>query len=53
MIVVDKLAHLRIRDHDKDLYKLRCHMEPAYHQLEFDAQVWLLWRGTEGTGPIG
>ena len=52
MIVVHELAHLRIRDHDKDFYKLCCHMEPAYHQLEFDARVWLLWRGTEGAGPV-
>lgn len=46
MIVVHELAHLRIREHDKDFYKLCCHMEPAYHQLEFDARVWLFWRET-------
>lgn len=44
MIVVHELAHLRLREHDKDFYKLCCHMEPAYHQLEFDARVWLFWR---------
>lgn len=53
MIVVHELAHLRIRDHDKDFYKLCCHMEPAYHPLEFDARVWLFWRNTAGTGPVG
>ncbi|MFT3849391.1 MAG: DUF45 domain-containing protein [Propionivibrio sp.] len=47
MIVVHELAHLRIREHDKDFYKLCCHMEPAYHQLEFDARVWLFWSATE------
>ena len=47
MIVVHELAHLRIREHDKDFYKLCCHMEPAYHQLEFDARVWLFWRETD------
>ena len=48
MIVVHELAHLRIRDHDKDFYKLCCHMEPSYHQLEFDARVWLYWQDTPG-----
>lgn len=53
MIVVHELAHLRIREHDKDFYKLCCYMEPAYHQLEFDARVWLLWLETEGKAPAG
>ena len=47
MIVVHELAHLRVRDHDKDFYKLCCHMEPAYHQLEFDTRVWLYWQDIE------
>lgn len=47
MIVVHELAHLRIRAHDKEFYKLCNYMEPAYHQLEFDARVWLLWLGAE------
>jgi len=47
MIVVHELAHLRIRDHDKEFYRLCQYMEPAYHQLEFDARVWLLWRDAE------
>ncbi|MCW8919408.1 MAG: DUF45 domain-containing protein [Gammaproteobacteria bacterium] len=41
MIVVHELAHLRERDHDKAFYKLCEHMEPAYHQLEFDLRVYL------------
>ena len=49
MIVVHELAHLRIREHDKEFYKLCCHMEPAYHQLEFDARVWLYWQDSEAT----
>ena len=49
MIVVHELAHLRIRDHDKEFYRLCQYMEPAYHQLEFDARVWLYWQDSEAT----
>lgn len=41
MIVVHELAHLRERDHDKAFYGLCQHMEPRYHQLEFDLRLWL------------
>lgn len=41
MIVVHELAHLREREHDKAFYKLCTHMEPAYHQLEFEVRVYL------------
>jgi predicted metal-dependent hydrolase len=41
MIVVHELAHLKERDHDKSFYRLCQHMEPAYHQLEFDARLYL------------
>jgi len=41
MIVVHELAHLRQREHDKAFYALCVHMEPAYHQLEFDLRLWL------------
>ncbi len=41
MIVVHELAHLKEREHDKAFYRLCEHMEPAYHQLEFDARVYL------------
>ena len=44
MIVVHELAHLRVRDHDKEFYQLCRHMEPAYAQLEFDLRVWLVWQ---------
>lgn len=44
MIAAHELAHLRVRDHDKAFYQLCCHMEPDYHQLEFDLRVWLTWR---------
>lgn len=41
MIVVHELAHLRERAHDKAFYKLCTHMEPYYHQLEFEVRVYL------------
>ncbi len=41
MIVVHELAHLKERDHDKAFYALCTHMEPDYHQLEFDLRLWL------------
>ncbi len=44
MIVVHELAHLKVKDHDKAFYQLCCHMEPHYHQLEFDLRLWLLAR---------
>jgi UTP pyrophosphatase len=42
MLVVHELAHLKEREHDKAFYQLCCHMEPDYHQLEFDARVFLI-----------
>ncbi len=41
MIAVHELAHIKVREHDKDFYKLCCHMEPQYHQYEFDLRVYL------------
>ncbi|SHO51929.1 YgjP-like metallopeptidase domain-containing protein [Desulfopila aestuarii] len=41
MIVVHELAHLKEKDHNKAFYKLCKHMEPAYHQLEFDMRLYL------------
>ena len=41
MIVVHELAHLKERAHDKAFYALCTHMEPDYHQLEFDTRLWL------------
>ncbi|MBU6258592.1 MAG: M48 family metallopeptidase [Burkholderiales bacterium] len=41
MIVVHELAHLKERDHDRAFYALCVHMEPDYHQLEFDLRLWL------------
>ncbi|KPF42546.1 metal-dependent hydrolase [beta proteobacterium AAP51] len=44
MIVVHELAHLREREHGKAFYALCTHMEPDYHQLEFDTRLWLTAR---------
>lgn len=41
MIAVHELAHLKERAHDKAFYALCTHMEPDYHQLEFDVRLWL------------
>jgi len=41
MIVVHELAHLKEKEHNKAFYKLCMHMEPEYHQLEFDMRLYL------------
>lgn len=41
MIVVHELAHLREKDHAKAFYQLCTHMEPNYHQYEFDLRLYL------------
>lgn len=48
MILVHELAHLREKSHDKAFYKLCCHMEPDYHQLEFDLRLYLCHRDRFG-----
>lgn len=49
MIVVHELAHLRERAHDKAFYQLCTHMEPAYHQLEFEVRMYLTHLDGGGT----
>ncbi len=41
MIAVHELAHIKEKAHDKAFYKLCTHMEPDYHQLEFDVRLYL------------
>ena len=41
MIVVHELAHFKEKEHNKAFYKLCTHMEPRYHQLEFDTRLYL------------
>jgi len=44
MIVVHELAHLREAEHNKSFYQLCTHIEPGYHQLEFDLRLYLTQR---------
>jgi predicted metal-dependent hydrolase len=48
MIVVHELAHIKEKDHNKAFYQLCCHMEPEYHQLEFDTRLWLTEQSLRG-----
>ena len=59
MIVVHELAHIKEREHDKAFYQLCRHMEPDYHQFEFDLRAYLcllevtgrpLWAGLPAAG---
>lgn len=44
MIVVHELAHLKEKSHNKAFYKLCQHIEPQYHQYEFDLKVYLTYK---------
>lgn len=48
MIVVHELAHFKEAEHNKAFYQLCEHMQPGYHQLEFDLRVYLTWRELPG-----
>ncbi|GAB3113106.1 M48 family metallopeptidase [Aestuariicella hydrocarbonica] len=41
MITVHELAHFREKEHNKKFYQLCRHMEPNYHQYEFDLRLYL------------
>jgi hypothetical protein len=41
MIVTHELAHLKEKEHNKSFYSLCTHIEPHYHQLEFDLRLYL------------
>ena len=43
MIVTHELAHLKEKEHNKAFYKLCTHIEPTYHQLEFDLRLYLTY----------
>lgn len=49
MIVVHELAHLREKAHNKAFYQLCQHMEPDYHQLEFDLRLYLTHQEQTGS----
>lgn len=48
MIVVHELAHFKERDHSRAFYQLCLHMEPDYHQLEFDLRAYLSYLDATG-----
>ncbi len=48
MIVTHELAHLKVKEHNKAFYKLCIHIEPDYHQLEFDLRLYLTYRDLFG-----
>ncbi len=41
MIVTHELAHLKEKEHNKSFYSLCTHIEPQYHQLEFEVRLYL------------
>jgi predicted metal-dependent hydrolase len=42
MLVVHELAHFKEKDHNKAFYRLCEHMQPDYHQVEFDMRLYLV-----------
>jgi UTP pyrophosphatase len=48
MIVVHELAHFKEKEHNKAFYQLCRHMEPNYHQYEFDLRLYLTYVDTHG-----
>ena len=49
MIVVHELAHLKEKEHNKAFYKLCTHLEPDYHQLEFEMRMYLTYFERNGS----
>lgn len=47
MILVHELAHLREAEHNKAFYRLCQHMEPQYHQYEWDLRLYLIQLDTD------
>jgi len=43
MILIHELAHFKELEHNKAFYNLCLHMEPDYHQLEFDLRLYLTY----------
>lgn len=43
MITTHELAHFREKEHNKSFYQLCRHMEPQYHQYEFDVRLYLTY----------
>jgi UTP pyrophosphatase len=41
MILIHELAHFKEKEHNKSFYQLCRHIEPDYHQHEFDLRLYL------------
>lgn len=41
MIAAHELSHLKEKEHNKAFYKLCQHIQPDYHQVEFDVRLYL------------
>jgi hypothetical protein len=48
MIVVHELAHSKEHDHNKAFYQLCQHMQPNYHQIEFEVRAYLTYLDANG-----
>jgi predicted metal-dependent hydrolase len=48
MIIIHELAHFKEKEHNKAFYSFCIHMQPNYHQLEFDLRVYLTYIEAEG-----
>lgn len=53
MIVTHELAHLKVKEHNKAFYSLCTHIEPDYHQLEFDLRLFLTYTDVHGKHLFG
>lgn len=42
MILAHELAHFKEKSHNKAFYQLCRHIEPDYHQLEFETRLYLI-----------
>lgn len=51
MIITHELAHLKEKEHNKAFYKLCTHIEPNYHQLEFDVRLYLTYMEASRKNP--
>lgn len=48
MITTHELAHFREKEHNKSFYQLCRHIEPQYHQYEFDLRLYLTYLDLQG-----
>lgn len=49
MIAIHELAHLKEKEHNRAFYNLCCHIEPDFHQIEFDMRLFLTCKDLFGS----